>query len=207
MKSRKFRIAGVVVVLLVVIAVAAIIVLRDVPETSTVVEQSCLRVEESETCLRFPIISGANLPGDELTFPDDFTSEYVLAIVPFSREQETRAETWLPLAQQLMETYPDLSYYNIPIFTDLPAAVRFVARTGLSAIIADDHIEAITVTVFLEDRDAFLEALEIPDVEIIQVFLMNTAGEILWRTSGEFSPEKGDELAAQMAVLAAASAE
>jgi hypothetical protein len=50
--------------------------------------------------------------------------------------------------------------------------------------------------VFLDERDAFLRALEIPDVETTQVFLLNADDAVIWRGRGAYDDAAGDALRA-----------
>lgn len=171
------------------------------PAVSTVTEQACLTVREGEECIRFPAVTGLSLSGQELALPDDLQGEYVLVVVPFDDDQQVLAGTWLEPTQSLAEQYPGLTYYNAAILPDLAPAVRVVVRVGMNALITDSHLRDVTVTLFLADRDALLAALDIPGVDAIQVFLLNEDGEVLWRNSGEYAPEKGDGLVALLARL------
>lgn len=172
----------------------AAVLLQTAPETSTVVVSECVSASEGETCLRYPTITGQNLPGTEFTLPADFAGDYIIVLTPFDREQQQLANTWLPLAGELASAYSGLTYYNVPIFPDLAAPIRMMSRTGLTALIDDDHLRQVTITVFLEDREAFLTALEVPDVEHIRVYLLNADGDVLWQTSGEYTVEAGNQL-------------
>ncbi len=49
------------------------------------------------------------------------------------------------------------------------------------------------ITLYLE-KQAFRQALNIPDEERIYVLLVNRKGEVLWRTEGPFEEEKGQDL-------------
>lgn len=189
--------AGVVLVFALIIGVVAFMASSAPPITRIEVaenEQACITAIANDSCLRFPLISGLNLRNAEMTFPTDFVGDYNFVIVPFSDEQQVNAETWLPLARELAEANPSLKYYNIPVFPDINPAIRVVIRAGLVVAIADPELQAISVTVFLENRDAFLAALNIPDVEAIQVFLVNREGDVLWRGSGLYDDTQGELL-------------
>lgn len=173
------------------------------PDVSTVKEQACLTAAERDGCIRFPLVSGLSLSGMEVTLPDDFDGDYTLVIVPFDDDQQVLAGTWLEPVQVLAEQHPGLMYYNTAVLPDLAPAVRVVVRMGMNALITDAHLRDVTITLFLSDRDALLTALDIPDVDAIQVFLLNRDGEVLWRNSGDYTPDKGNSLAAFLSRLVA----
>lgn len=182
------------IVMAVVIAVV-LLASKAAPENSEVVlsERTCIE-KQDEQCLIFPTITGTNLSGDDLTLPQDFTGETTLVVVPFDRDQQVRADTWLPFAKALQETHPEFDFFDVPIFPDLAAPIRLIARTGMVAIISDNFIRERTVLVFLTDRDAFLDAMDIADVEQIQLFLLNSESEVIWRGVGPFTEEQGEAL-------------
>ncbi|MFN8452597.1 MAG: hypothetical protein U0521_29320 [Anaerolineae bacterium] len=49
----------------------------------------CITTDES--CLRFPVVTGENLPGQPFTLPADFSGEAVLVVVPFDERQQVDA--------------------------------------------------------------------------------------------------------------------
>ncbi|MCB9452186.1 MAG: hypothetical protein H6672_12155 [Anaerolineaceae bacterium] len=173
------------------------------PEVSTVMEQACLTGAEGDDCIRFPMVSGLSLSGVEVTLPDDFDGDYTLVVVPFDDDQQLLAETWLRPVQALAAQYPGLTYYDAAVMPDLAPAVRVVVRVGLNALITDPHLRDVTVTLFLRDRDLFLDALDIPDFDLIQVFLLNRSREVIWRGSGEYTVKQGDSLIALLDQLPA----
>jgi hypothetical protein len=64
----------------------------------------------------------------------------------------------------------------------------------MNVAITDDALKAVTITAFLDDRDSFITALRIPDLDSIQLFLLNQDREIIWRESGSYTPSKGESL-------------
>jgi hypothetical protein len=194
MTQKRALIIGGLLAIFVVIA-GVIVFTVNAPKTSTVVLEDCISAEQSDECIRFPKITGANLLGDELVMPEDFMGAYTLVVVPFDEDQQTGAEEWLPLARELTETYADFTYYNVAVFpADIAAPIRSFIRLGMNVAITDDALKAVTITAFLDDRDSFLAALRIPDVDSIQLFLLNRDREIIWRESGGYTSSKGESL-------------
>ncbi len=204
MKARRFWMIILALVFVAVLTLTAAGLLA--PAVSTVMEQACLTVQAGDDCIRFPAVSGLSLSGLELMLPDDLQGDYALLLVPFDDDQQVLAGTWLEPAQILAEQYPSLTYYNAAVLPDLAPAVRVVVRVGMNALITDAHLRDVTITLFLADRDALLTALDIPSADVIQIFLLNGEGEVLWRNSGEYTPEKGKSLVALLSrVLAETS--
>lgn len=196
MKRLRWLVIGSAVVL---VALVGLLLLLNggAPATSGVESAACL--SGAAGCLRFPTVSGDTLTGETLSLPDDFGGEVVFVALPFSDQQALETETWLDFVLAAAEEFPGFAYYNAPIFTDLPGALRVMIRGGMSAAIPDESLRAITVTVFLEDREAFIAALDLPDAETMAILLLNADGEIIWRGSGAFTEEQGESLRAVLA--------
>jgi hypothetical protein len=177
-----------------IVLVAAYLLFTRAPQSSSVE----IRGDGCDSCLRFPEISGENLPGESFQLPNDFISENVLVIVPFDEAQQVSASSWLPLARELAASQPDFAYYNVPVFPRMSAPLRTIIRTGMNITITDADLRALTITVFLENRDVFLAALQIPNVDTTQVFLLNRDRDVIWRGAGEFSEVQGESLRAAL---------
>ena len=198
MNSRRLLIGVAILILFVLAGGVVLFLLQDVPEvTEADVSSACIpSTDAGETCIQFPTISGDNLLGQAVTYPADFDGDIVLAVVPFDRDQQVVANTWLPFVQGIADEHTEFAYYNIPVFPDIESAFRVLARTGLILLIQDEHLREITSTVFLDNRDEFLSALAIPTVEEVQILLMARDGVVLWRETGEFTDAKGEALLA-----------
>ena len=223
LKSRKLW-GGLVAVLIVIIVIVYVYGTVSAPETSTLVvptddviestpeataeatveAPACLESASGGGCIRLPIFSGENLSGDVLTFPDAFETEYIITVILFDREQQERAADWLPVIEELAEARENLSFYDIPVFPEIPPIARTAARLGLRVQL-DEHLHDLLVMVFLEDLNAFLEAMEIPDVENIQVYIMTDEGVALWHVEGDYTEEKAEALREQVALLVGAA--
>ncbi len=115
--------------------------------------------------------------------------------MPFDETQQRQAAGWLPLARELAAAHDGFAYYDVPVFPDTAAPFRIVIRAGLNVVISDAALQAVTITVFLEDRDQFLAALDIPDATTLQAFLLHE-GSVIWRGAGVYSDEQGASLRA-----------
>jgi hypothetical protein len=75
----------------------------------------------------------------------------------------------------------------------MPALSRLFVNEGMRAGITDQTARERTITLYI-DTERFREALDIPSKNEVHVLLINREGEILWRTTGSFSEDKGQEL-------------
>ncbi len=198
--KRRTRILIVVIAAIAVLGVlAAAFVISRAPAQSGVEVSSQPCIASGDACLRFPVISGGSLTGQAYNLPEDFAGKRTLVIVPFNEDQQVKAAGWLPLAKELAAAHPDFAYYNVPIFPGMAAPLRALIRTGMNFTISDADLRAITITVFLDDRDAFLAALDVANTDAMQVFLLGDEDTLLWRGVGEFSDAQGEALRALLA--------
>jgi hypothetical protein len=153
--------------------------------------KSRLQITRDE--MHFPLVSGYNLNRQELEFPRDFLGEVNLVIVPFKQYQQNIVNTWIPIAQQLEEDHPGFIYYELPTIYEMPAFSRTFINEGMRAGIPDQKARERTVTLYLE-KDAFKAALDIKSEDEISLFLVDAEGQIFWRSSGEYSETKAEEL-------------
>jgi hypothetical protein len=144
------------------------------------------------SCLSFPAISGQSLAGDTLNLPEDFMGNTNLVLAPFDEAQQVTAQSWLPLARELGSRAAGFRAYNVPVFPAMAAPMRVIIRTGMNLSIPDADLRDATITVFLDDRDAFLAALNIPNTEAMPVFLLDGKGRVLWRGAGEYTAAQAD---------------
>ena len=151
------------------------------------VGESQLKVQREEE--HFPLVTGNNLDRQEFQFPRDFDGVYNLVIVPFQQRQQLDVNTWIPAAQELERTFPDLIYYELPTIYKLPALSRTFINEGMRAGIPDQTSRERTITLYL-DKDTFKSALGITSETEIYLFLVDKSGNILWKETGTFSEQK-----------------
>lgn len=137
----------------------------------------------------FPEVSGYNLDRQEFIFPEDFQGKFNLVIIPFLQRQQADVNTWIPAAQELERSFPDLIYYELPTIYTRPVLSRTFINEGMRAGIPDQTARERTITFYL-DKSVFKSALGITNEQNIQLFLVDRQGTILWREEGLFSAEK-----------------
>jgi len=141
----------------------------------------------------FPIVSGFNLNRQEFVFPRDFGGKFNLVIVPFQQYQQLTVNTWIPFVQEVEAAFPGFVYYELPTIYAMPVLSRTFLNEGMRAGIPDQTARERTITLYL-DKESFKSALDIPNEDDIYLFIVDRDGEILWRTNGEKTPEKANDL-------------
>ncbi|MCU0515043.1 MAG: hypothetical protein MUE40_21010 [Anaerolineae bacterium] len=185
--------------LLVVAGSVAALLLLNAPATSPVRVAECLR--QGTDCLQLPQITGVNLTGDTLLFPEAFAGALNLVVMPFDREQQVRAVAYVPLFQSLVAGDARLAYYSLAALPDLAPPIRLLVSGGMTAAISDPAIRQVTVLFYLQEQAALLRALAVPDTAAIQVFIFNRAGVVLHRQAGDYSDAAAASLRAALAAL------
>ncbi|GAB4460662.1 MAG: hypothetical protein Kow0031_40110 [Anaerolineae bacterium] len=163
-------------------------------EFSTPPVYAAPQAEQGDTPMRFPIVAGANLERQKLTLPDDFEGDLNVVVIAFEQWQQSLVDTWIPHLQQLEAENPELRYYELPTIREMNIFSRTFINEGMRMGIPNDTARQRTITLYLDKR-AFKVALDIRTERTITVLLVNRAGEVVWRTSGPFSPELGATLA------------
>ena len=143
--------------------------------------------------VHFPTVSGFNLNRQEFQFPRDLAGELNILFVPFKQYQQLTVNTWIPFAQETEGAFPGVVYYELPTIDEMPALSRMFINEGMRAGIPDETARERTVTLYI-DTAKFMAATGIPDKDAVHILLVNRAGDILWRTTGDFDVEKGRSL-------------
>jgi hypothetical protein len=145
--------------------------------------------------MQFPTVSGRNLDRETRTFPADFEGLLNLVFIAFQQWQQASINTWLLFAASQEEERDDLVYYEFPTIQSMNPIFRTFINEGMRAGIPDPKARQRTITLYLE-KEPFRAALEMPDENQIYVLLVRQDGEVVWRSFGEFSPEKAESLRA-----------
>ena len=141
----------------------------------------------------FPTVSGTNLNRQEFEFPRDFGGTINLVIVPFKQYQQSIVNTWIPTLQEIEASVPGFIYYELPTIYQMPVLSRTFINEGMRAGIPDETARQRTITLYL-DKEPFKKALDIQNEDDIYLLLVDQSGNILWRSTGEYTPEKASSL-------------
>jgi hypothetical protein len=143
--------------------------------------------------MHFPTVSGRNLQRRSFEVPRDLDGALNVLLIAFQRWHQSLVDTWVPFLQQAEEKHSDLRYYELPTLQQLNPLSRVFINEGMRAGIPDPLARERTVTLYL-DKEAFREALDLPNEQDIHLFLIDRQGTVLWRATGAFAPEKAAAL-------------
>ena len=153
----------------------------------------CTSLVAGDPETRFPSIEGKALTGDKFLAPEDFNKAHNLLLVAFQRTQQEDVDTWIPRLERVEDTNEDFAFYEFPILPEMNAVARWFIYQGMRGGISQERARARTVTFHL-DKERFKEQLGIESEDLIQIFLADSTGVIIWRESGIWSEEKEEEL-------------
>jgi hypothetical protein len=143
---------------------------------------------------RFPKVEARDLEGRRYVLPDDLPEGRRLVIVPFQQWQQVLVEGWKLAVEDLQSANDDLTVWEIPSLSRGYAPFRGYIDGGMRAGIPDPFVRQHTLTSYA-DLGALTEALGIQTRRTVYVYLLDAAGRIVWRESGEADAAKTGSLA------------
>ena len=156
--------------------------------------------------MKFPSVKATSLTNKPYQLPRDLEGELNLVIVAFKQWQQDWVDTWIPSLQSLAYQHKNLRVYEMPTMSRFNGIYRFMIDNGMRAGIPDKAVRAATLCAYI-DVPPFAQALQLPGRDSIYLFLLDRAGEILWRGQGAFDQAQCDELAATVERLTSAMPE
>ncbi|MCI0712894.1 MAG: hypothetical protein L0154_22245 [Chloroflexi bacterium] len=150
--------------------------------------------------LAFPVIEGTNLLLNELTVPTDLNGKYKLIVVAYDDSQQPVVDEWLAPLEETNDHFPELAGYYVPLLPKSAADSALFIIGGMGLVAGNDEDRARTIVVFT-DVDRFNELLDIEDKNSVRLFLLDDEDNIIWQTSGAYSPDAIEELEAALTDL------
>lgn len=131
---------------------------------------------------KFPLLSGINLDGIKHDLPKDFAGELNLVAIGFEREHQEAINTWIKIADEIIQNNPKIKFYEVPLIYELGGFSRAWVNNGMRLGIQDKIARKRTITVYT-NRDKFFEIMNMKG-DKIYVLLLDKDGKILWRCEG-----------------------
>ena len=141
----------------------------------------------------FPQASGTNLLREKLTLPDDLQGEINILLIAFQQWQQASVDSWVPRLRTIEQAYPIVQFYELPVIYKMNFLSQTFLNEGMRAGIPNPATRAKTITLYL-DKSKFRRALAIPNEDAIVIMVIDRSGNIIWRSAGTYSEEKGAEL-------------
>jgi hypothetical protein len=143
--------------------------------------------------MRFPEVTGSNLLRQKVTLPGDLQGELNILFVAFQQWHQAWVDSWVPTARQVEQAFPAVQFYELPVIWKMNRFSQTFINEGMRAGIPNQNTRKKTITLYT-DKGAFRKALDLPHEETIYVLVVDQQGNVLWRTEGVYSQEKGEAL-------------
>ena len=130
----------------------------------------------------FPQMEGIDLLGETRVVPTTFAGDLNIVAVAFEREQQKDVNTWIEVAEGMMEENPSLKFYELPVIYEVNGMYRTWINNGMRSGIPSEAARERTITVYT-DREKFTSMMDMTTTEI-SVLLIDDKGKILWRHDG-----------------------
>jgi len=150
--------------------------------------------------MHFPTISGKNLEGELFHLPADFGSPLSVVMVAFTEAQQYQVYTWVDFLKGLQRQFSDLSVYEVPTVPRFTWMQRMMLDYWMRTGIPDPETRRTTITLYT-DQQAFIRALDIPNMNSMYTLLVGNDGSVYWKTAGAFKAERGRQLAETLKLL------
>ncbi len=137
----------------------------------------------------FPVVVSYDLDKVKVTLPGDLKGDVNLLLLPFEREQQADADSWLPVAKEIETAHPGFRHYMLPVFARENFLYRWWINSSMRSDATDDQQRQFTIPLYL-NRQTFLRQLKIATDTQVTVLLVKKDGEVIWRATGTMTPEK-----------------
>ncbi len=140
----------------------------------------------------FPFIESKNLEGRKFELPRELKGMLNVVIMAFRREQQLLVDGWLAFLDDIVAKYRDVEYYELPTISRSFLLFRWMIDGGMRSGIPDKSSRERTITLYI-NKKPIKRQLNIPNEDTIYIFLIKR-NEIIWRTDGAFTVQKGETL-------------
>ncbi len=137
---------------------------------------------------RIPALHGATLAGQTVDLPAALQGKVGIFVVGFSRESRVPAAAW---GKHLAVDYgrsPNVLYFELPVLEEVPRLLRSMVVHAIArdvAPAAQPHFLPIT-----SNEAQWKTVAHFAEPDAAYVFVVDSAGGICWRTSGDPTDER-----------------
>ena len=156
-----------------------------------------LAASYAQTPVRFPAVTGYNLAKNKVALPGGLAGKQNLLVLSFDVSQSPEVDRWLTEAQSLEHLHENLRYYVLPVSGRENDLYRWWENSSMRGNYSDPQEWPWIVPLYVNEK-SFRDALQITDDHHLVILLTDQQGSVLWRTSGQLTPEKRAALLAQM---------
>ena len=150
----------------------------------------------------FPAVTGTNLLGREVRFPDGLDGSPRIVVVAFRQWQQSDVDSWVGFLQDRAVDHPGLRFYEVPAISAVWSPTRRFIDGGMAAAIRDREVLERTIT-YYGDLGRITGPLGIRGRGRIQLLLLDDAGTVVWQGAGPYAAGTAASLEAALDELAA----
>lgn len=136
---------------------------------------------------KFPALRLENLHQKTVVVPHS-DKPLTLVIMADEYKLQPRINTWLTWLKQVQQTYPKLAFYEIPVVDEKYKSYWPTIRLFMKRQLPDSSFYSVTLPYFISPVKA--HQYYHTSAKQIHVWLTNSAGQVLYQTSGELTPVK-----------------
>lgn len=141
---------------------------------------------------KFPKLTGIDLNGNKKLLPESFEGKLNIVAIGFEREHQEAINTWIEVADAIIEKNPEIKFYEVPLIYELSTFSRAWVNNGMRFGIQNEIARKRTITVYT-NRDEFFNIMQMKG-DRIYVAIINNEGDVLWLAEGVASKEKTESL-------------
>jgi len=143
----------------------------------------------------FPALSGTTLSDVDMALPQDFTSTYTVVFLPLQQDHEATFRTWETYIKSVQETKQAVDFFQVFPLGDMNFFLKGIIGGAMKGAF-DDVVKARSMLLF-EDVEPILSSFYVTDDSIMHILLVKN-DQIVWRSTGEWTQGKADELELQL---------
>lgn len=161
----------------------------------TACRHSPVRAVTEGGAVLFPSVSGENLHGETVTFPDDLKGHPALVLVAFKREQQAEVDTWLAQIEAFEAAIPGIRVVETPTISSARWGwMAWFIDGGMRSGIPDPDARARTITLYT-DVAKFREALGMETDGHIYAVLLDADARVRLVEPGTFNEGSAERFA------------
>jgi len=143
-----------------------------------------------------PKTIGESLAGQQVTLPDSMKGHPSVVIVGFSKGSQDATKEWDKSARKEVG---DVDVYQVAVLEDAPSFVRGMIKHAMKgATPVDRHSHFLVV---VKGEAELKKAASFSQADEPYVLLLDSRGEIVWKTHGAVSDSAVKELAVKVNVV------
>ncbi len=144
---------------------------------------------DAEQKVFFPSVKAQTLNRNEITIPDDFTSQSNVLLLAFDRNTVSATDVWDAALLPLRQSSEQIQVYSTPVTSNPGALVRSTVNNLYRDLYGDTARRERVVILYVEE-DEFLSALKISQADMTAPVVLVVArdGEVIGRVQGPATP-------------------